>query len=235
VTHRTFVFEKLDLGNMNPEQIKKMIQEESAKVFDQKMKSVEFQNFKTPRHEHNGKDAPRINQADIASGKSAVGSITMSSNQRYTLGLTFNPSQLLFFGVAYNTSTGERVNLTACARFGTSYYFQPQSGSSAREGGIALNVVQGGNYFYADNGTTTFRAAATEGHLANATDTTGGVVARAKIQNLSTQASLDYPDGTAPITGKYGDRSTTGYGNGFVYVDVTLSSGWAIAATFIVS
>jgi len=220
---------------MEKAEIQKLIKEETDKAIAKKMKELQFENFKTPRHEHNGKDAPKINQANIMSGNSAVGSITMASSQRYTLGLTFNPTQMLFFGVAYSLSTGARVQLAASARFGKGYYFQTQSGSSVTEGGIELNVVQGGSYFYADNGTTIFRSEATEGNLVNATDPTGGVVARATIPNLSTQASLAYPDGTAPITGKYGDRSTKGYGNGYVYIDVSLTGDWAIAATFIVS
>lgn len=85
------------------------------------------------------------------------------------------------------------------------------------------------------NGTTTFRSRAIEGHLVNIDDVGGTIVARATIPNLSTQASLAYSSGTAPVTGNYGDRSTKGYGNGFVYVDVTLAGGWYISATFIVS
>ena len=220
---------------MEKTEIQKLIQVEAEKIFEKKMRSVQYGNFATPRHVHNGKDAPKISQSDIVPNRSAVGSITMSTSQRYTLGLTFNPSQLLFFGVASNTGTGERVQIAAGAHFGTSFYFQPKSTSEVTQGGTEQNVVQGGSWLWTDNGTTTFRSRATEGHLTNVDDVGGTIVARATIPNLSTQASLAYTDGAAPVRDQYGFRSSKGYGEGFVHVDVTLGSGWAIAATFIVS
>lgn len=219
---------------MTEQQIQKMIDEAVEKAMTKTSKKSQYGNFVTPRHIHNGKDAPKINQADVVPGRSTIGSLTMSSNQRYTLGLTFNPTQLIFLGVATGPNA-ERVQINSVARFGTGYYLQPQSGSVVTEGGVEQNVIQGGNWFMADNGTTNFRASVTEGHLANATDFSGDVAVRATIPNLSTQASLSYTDGEAPISGFYGDRSTKGWGNGFVYVDVTLKSGWSLFATFIVS
>ena len=212
-----------------------MIRDEAERIFEQKMKSIQYGNFATPRHVHNGSDSPKISQSHIIPNRNAVGSIEMSSSQRYTLGLTFNPTQLLFFGVALNSGTGERVQIASAAHFGKSFYFQPDSTSQVTQGGVKQNVLHGGSWLWTDNGTTTFRSRAIEGHLTNIDDVGGTIVARATIPNLSTQASLSYTDGTAPITGQYGDRSTKGYGEGFVYVDVTLSSGWEIAATFIVS
>lgn len=212
-----------------------MIRDEAEKIFDKKMKAFKFGNFDTPRHVHNGSDAPKISQAYIIPNQNAVGSIEMATSQRYTLGLTFNPTQLLFFGVALNSSTGERVQIASAAHFGKSFYFQPASISRVTQGGVEQNVVQGGSWLWTDNGTTTFRSRAIEGHLTNIDDVGGTIVARATIPNTSTQASLAYTDGTAPITGQYGDRSTKGYGDGFVFVDVTLATGWEIAATFIVS
>lgn len=220
---------------MNKNEIKQMIREEAEKVVDARFKSGQYKNFQTPRHVHNGSDAPKISQSHIIPNRNAVGSIEMASNQRYTLGLTFNPTQLLFFGVALNSGTGERVQIASAAHFGTSFYFQPESTSMVTQGGVEQNVVQGGSWLWTDNGTTTFRSRAIEGHLTNIDDVGGTIVARATIPNLSTQASLTYTDGTAPVTGLYGDRSTKGYGEGFVFVDVTLASGWEIAATFIVS
>lgn len=211
-----------------------MIQSEVKRVLAEESKKTRYDNFKTPRHEHNGKDSPRIHQWDVIPGNSAVGSIDLENNQRYTLGLTFNPTQMIFTGVAVGPS-GERVQVFSVARFGTGYYFQPESTSSVTQGGTEVNVVQGGSWLWTDNGTTTFRSRAIEGHLVNIDDVGGTIVARATIPNLSTQASLAYSSGTAPVTGNYGDRSTKGYGNGFVYVDVTLAGGWYISATFIVS
>ena len=206
----------------------------AKETFDKELKNIKWSNFDTPRHVHNGKDAPRVNDADVVVGRSALGSIEMNNSRRYKLGLTFNPKQMLFLGVATGPA-GERVQINSMARFGTGYYFQPQSDNSVTEGGLELNVVQGGNWFMSDNGTTNFRASVTEGHLANATGFGGAVDVRATIPNLSTQASLVYPDGKAPVTDNYGDRSTRGWGNGFVYVDVTLTSGWTLFATFVVS
>jgi len=206
----------------------------AKETLDKELKNIKWSNFDTPRHVHNGKDAPRVNDADVVVGRSALGSIEMNNSRRYKLGLTFNPKQMLFLGVATGPA-GERVQINSVARFGTGYYFQPQSDNSVTEGGLELNVVQGGNWFMADNGTSNFRASVTEGHLANATGYGGAVDVRATIPNLSTQASLSYPSGEAPITDNYGDRSTRGWGNGFVYVDVTLTAGWTLFATFVVS
>jgi len=214
--------------------IQKMMGAEAEKVLDERMKKSKFESFNTTRHKHNRRDASKVSQANILPGRSAVGSITMESNQRYTLGLTFNPTQMLFFGVASGPS-GERVQISSAANFGTSYYFQPESSDSVTQGGLEINVVQGGSWLWTDNGTTTFRSRAIEGHLVNIDSDGSTIVARATIPNLSTNASLAYGNNPAPVTGKYGDRSNKGYGRGYVYVDVVVATGWSILATFIVS
>lgn len=213
-----------------------MTQREVEAMIDAKLKKAQFTSFQIPRHEHNGTDAPRVHQWDIVPGTSAVGSITMASNQRYKLGLTFNPTQLLFFGLARGGS-GERVQVSSAAKFGEGYYFTPVSSSSVTQGTSEYNVVQGGSWLWTENGGTVFGSRAIEGHLVNVDDFAGSgdIVARATIPNLSTQASLDYADGKAPIGDSYGLRSSKGYGEGFVYVDVTVASGWSIIGTFIVS
>lgn len=216
------------------EQMRKEARDIAAETFEQKAKELRWSSFDIPKHTHNGKDSPSISQADVIPGRSAIGSLTMENNQRYKLGLTFNPTQLLLFGVAVGPN-GERVQIASSARFGTSYYFQPESTSSVTQGGPEYNVVQGGSWLWTDNGTTTFRSRAVEGHLTNIDDVGETIVVRATIPNLSTQASLVYGNNPGPVTNNYGDRSTKGYGNGYVYVDVTLSSGWSITATFIVS
>lgn len=219
---------------MKPEDIKKLVKEETTRQINEQLKKDVYTNFKTPRHVHNGKDAPKIHQADIVAGRNALGSISMEESKRYTLGLTFNPTQMLFFGVATGPG-GERVQIASCAKFGPGYYFQPESSDSVTTGGTEQNVIQGGSWLWTDNGVTVFRSRAIEGHLVNIDNVAGDIVARATIPNLSTQASLSYGDGLAPVTNLYGDRSTKGYGNGFVYVDVTLETDWDISATFIVS
>ena len=216
------------------EELRKEAEDIAEEVYERKMKERTFKAFEVPKHQHNGKDAPRIKQSDIVPNNSAIGSLDMENNQRYTLGLTFNPTQMIFVGVAVGPA-GERVQISSVARFGTSYYFQPRSTSSVAEGGDIQNVVQGGSWLWTDNGTTTFRSRAIEGHLVNIDDVGGTIVARATIPNLSTQASLAYGNIPGPVTNEYGGRSTRGYGNGFVYVDVTLATGWYITATFIVS
>lgn len=214
---------------------KPLTKSEVQAMIDAAARKGQFTSFNTSRHEHNGSDSPRVHQWDIIPGTSALGSITMASNQRYTLGLTFNPTQLLFFGVAVGATNGERVQIAAAAKFGQTYYFTPESSSSVTQGGTEYNVVQGGSWLWTDNGTTTFRSRAIEGHLVNIDSDGSTIVARATIPNLSTQASLDYEDGLAPISDLYGLRSSKGYGQGYVYVDVTLATDWSIVGTFIVS
>jgi hypothetical protein len=226
----------MDNNNLDgiKEQLRKEMRDMVTEMFETKANESRFAAFEVPKHVHNGKDAPRINQGDLIPNTHAIGSLDMENNQRYKLGLTFNPTQMLFFGVAVGPS-GERVQISSAAKFGESYYFQPESTSSVTQGGTIQNVVQGGSWLWTVNGGTTFRSRAIEGHLVNIDSDGVTIVARATIPNLSTQASLAYGNGLAPVSNEYGDRSTKGYGDGFVYVDVTLAAGWYISATFIVS
>lgn len=203
----------------------------AGKMIEDKFNTLMYENFQTPRHVHNGIDSPLVSQEHIIPGKSAIGSVLMQSNQRYTLGLTFNPTQMLFFGVAVGPS-GERVQISSAAHFGTSYYFQPESLSTVKKGGEILNVVQGGSWLWTVNGGTTFRSRATEGHLVNIDSDGTTIVARATIPNMSTAG---VPATTPPFSRSYGGLNDKGYGKGFVYVDVFLEAGWSINATFIVS
>lgn len=70
-----------------------------------------------PNHIHNGIDAPKINQENIIPSIRASGSITFARTAQYTLGITFNPTSVLFYGVAidgsgYTFTLDEDVNNT---------------------------------------------------------------------------------------------------------------------------
>lgn len=57
-----------------------------------------------PYHTHNGIDSPAVSQNYVVPGTRAMGSITFAQTARYTLGITFNPSSILFYGVAIDDS-----------------------------------------------------------------------------------------------------------------------------------
>ena len=180
---------------------------------------------RVPLHIHNGVDTPMIPQSSVIPNLRATGSITMATDgTRYRLGLTFTPRAVSFNGIAIHRTGGTidiRAHVNGDSQLGPSYYFQPQSGTSVITGGPLYNVIQSSNALLIDSSTSpvTVRAIVSEGHLVSVEY--GGVVARATIPNLSTGVG----DG---LTGK-------GYGEGYVFVDVTLAADWEIIGNFVVT
>lgn len=180
---------------------------------------------RVPLHIHNGVDTPRIPQDSVIPNLRASGSITMATDDtRYRLGITFAPRAVSFNGIAIHRTGGTidiRVHINGDAQLGPSYYFQPQSGTSVITGGPIYNVIQSSNALLIDSSVNppVVRAIVSEGHLVSVEY--GGVVARATIPNLSTGVG----DG---LTDK-------GYGEGYVFVDVTLADDWEIIGNFVVT
>lgn len=197
-----------------------MIRQEAEKVFDEKMKKGNFTNFKTPRHVHNGQDAPKVNQYDIVPGDATAGKIEFAtSGRRYSIKLTFNPTQILFNGVATNDT--DYAMIVGCARLTKSgYYLQPDSPDSVRPG-IPFSVVQNSTCMW---GGTLASAPASEGHIARA-QRAGTIYASLTIpgggfseNNFSDSTQYDKP-----------------YENGVLYLDFYCASGWYIIGNFTIS
>lgn len=66
--------------------------------------SLQFSSFRNAQHEHNGVDAPKINQSNVVPSLRAMGSITFAQNTLYNLAITFNPTSVWFYGIAINNS-----------------------------------------------------------------------------------------------------------------------------------
>lgn len=76
-----------------------------------------------PQHAHTGKggDAQNINQNDITPKIRSGGRITMAHVGTYNLGITFNPTQVLFYGAVTDASLFTFTVTTANATIGAVY------------------------------------------------------------------------------------------------------------------
>lgn len=205
---------------MTQEEIEQLIKEQTETLVDKKLKQFRFENFNTPRHEHNGKDSPRINQADIVPGNALAGKIEFAtSGRRYKLKLTFNPTQVLFNGVATNDT--DFALIVGCARITNGgAYLQPDTPDSVQPG-TPFPVVQNSSGIW---GGTLNTSAPSEGHIARAQRS--GVI----------YASLTIPGGgfsenNFPTSTQY-DKP---YENGVLFLDFYCASGWYIIGNFTIS
>lgn len=81
---------------MTPEEIKQLVRQEIQSANS----ALRFQLTGIPRHVHNGVDSPNVNQQDIVPNTRASGNITFAQSTQYRLGITFNPTSVLFYGNA---------------------------------------------------------------------------------------------------------------------------------------
>lgn len=199
-------------------EIQAMVQKEARDVATQVYKELGTRTgvAVVPLHIHNGVDTPKIPQSSIIPNLRALGSITMSTDgTRYSLGLTFTPTQVWFLGNAIHRTGGSidiRAQVQGTAQIGPSYFFQPHSATAVTAGSNIHPVVQGSSYFLVDSSTSpvTVRTAASEDHLVSVNyPTSVDIAARATV-----------PDNWG--------------GNGELFVDVTLGTDWEINGTFIV-
>ena len=204
---------------MDKTQLQKMIRDEATKIFDQKMKSNQYSNFTTPRHVHNGKDAPRISQLDIIPAAAAGGRIEFATTgRRYEIKLTFNPTQVLFNGVATNDT--DVAMIVGCARFtNDGFYLQPDTPSSVQPG-PPYPVVQNSTCVWAG----TFASAPTsEGHIARAQ------------RSGTIYAGLTIPGGGFSENGFTESPQDRPYKNGILYLDCYLATGYYIIGNLMIS
>lgn len=103
---------------MNPEQIRQIVRQEIAS----QKHSDQFTVSNTSFHKHTGVgvDGPQISQSSILPGTRVSGNITFASNATYQLGITFNPTSILFYGNAVRrdyTFTVTAANATLGATY----------------------------------------------------------------------------------------------------------------------
>ena len=99
------------------EQIRAIAQQ----VFNENSQGGQYSVYPTSLHTHNGTDSLKINQNDILPGtRINSGSVAFSQQTRYTLGITFNPTRIDFFGNAIGANlvfTVTAANATAGATY----------------------------------------------------------------------------------------------------------------------
>lgn len=117
----------------------------------------------TSRHQHTGNDIAPINANDITPGNSVTGSITFAQATTYNIGVNFNPSLIEVNGNVVGNS-GERFITVGSARFGPSFYLQPNTTTSVKVGGVPETIIQCCTYFGVDSGGG-FHTLADEGHI----------------------------------------------------------------------
>lgn len=201
------------------EQLRKEFRDTATEIFDTRAKEQKFSSFDTTNHEHNGKDTKRIKQRDIIPGDAAAGRITFeTTGRRYEIKLTFNPTQVLFNGVA---SDGTDVAMiSGCARLTPGgYYLQPLSPSSVRPG-ETYPVVQNSTCVW---GGTFASAPASEGHIARAQ------------RSGTIYASLTIPGGGFNENGFPLSSTDKPYKNGVLYLDFYCATNWFIIGNFTIS
>lgn len=146
---------------MTEGQIRQLIQQELAK--DKQRNS--FNMTTTPSHRHTGKgqDGPQILSSDILPGQRAEGSILMSTQTTYKIGLTFNPTAVWIHGNVTGPS-GAKFFVTGNAQLGPSFYLQPGSATSVVTGGPKQSIIQSTTYFGVDL-SGGFHTLVDEGHI----------------------------------------------------------------------
>jgi len=204
---------------MEKDKLQKLIREEAEKVFNQKMKSVQYGNFSTPRHVHNGKDAPKISQADIVPSTATTGSMTFAtSGRRYKVKLTFNPKNIFFNGLVTNGS-GNRTMVVGSAYLGPCFYLQEDSVDQVVPGPY-FNVIQSCTAAHI-TGLTGIRVH--EGHIVRVQNNSAVTIAELTIPNMAYS-----PFNTT-------DLSSKGYEDGFLYLDCYLASGYQIIGNLMIN
>lgn len=198
------------------EQLRKEFRDTAEEIFDAKSKELQSAAFEIPKHVHNGKDAPRINQVDIEPGYGTSGSMTFATNgRRYRIKLPSAPTRVFFNGVTTN-GTNRLLNI-GTAFLGKSFYLQEDSVESVVPGPY-FNVVQCCTTA-GSTGVTGVRVH--EGHLVRSQD--GSTVV----------AELTIPSYAYTPFGKEGQKDNRGYLNGYLYLDCYLATGYQIVGNII--
>lgn len=188
-------------------------------LVDQRMKKMQMTTMQVQRHEHNGIDMLRVKQRDIIPGEAAAGRIEFAtSGRRYGIKLTFNPTQVLFNGVASNDT--DVAMISGCARLTPGgYYLQPDSPTFVQPGN-PYPVVQNSTCIW---GGTYASAPTSEGHIARAQ------------RSGTIYASLTIPGGGFNESGFVLSRSDKPYEDGILYLDFYCDTGWYIIGNLTIS
>ena len=198
-------------------QIRKEAFDIAAEVFDKKASELQVSAFEIPKHIHNGKDAPRINQVDIEPGYGTSGSMTFATDgRRYRVKLPSAPTQVMFYGVTTN-GTNRLLNI-GYAFLGKSFYLQEDTVDSVVPGPY-FNVVQ----CCTSTGVTGVTGVRVhEGHLV-----------RAQSDATTIVGELTIPTYAYTPFGKEGQKDNRGYLDGYLYLDCYLASGYQIVGNII--
>lgn len=201
------------------EQLRKEMRDMVTDMFEEKAKESRFAAFEVPRHSHNKIDSPQISQRDILPGDAAAGRIEFAtSGRRYKIKLTFNPTQVLFNGVASNNT--DVAMISGCARITNGgYYLQPETPNSVQPGEV-YPVVQNSTCVW---GGTFASAPASEGHIARAQ------------RSGTVYASLTIPGGGFNENNFPLLATDKPYKNGELYLDFYCETGWYIIGNLTIS
>jgi len=206
-------------NNDTQARLRKEMLDIANEVFDKRSKELEFSSFEIPKHTHNGKDSPRINQVDIEPGYGASGSMTFAtSGRRYKIKLPSAPTHVYFYGVTTNGEGGNRILNIGTAFLGKSFYLQPDD----------VETVIPGPYFNVTQCCTS----------ANILGLTGvrvhdGHLVRSQSDSKTIVAELTIPSLAYPTFGKEGQNDNRGYLNGYLYLDCYLASEYSIVGNII--
>ncbi len=99
---------------------------------------------KIPPHTHDGVTNFKIKRSDAVNPIGVMGKIDFISNDTYTLYFTSpNPSRLDLYGFAFdNVATDSSVMTIGIALLSKSYYFQPLTTRTVKQGGLAYPTRQ---------------------------------------------------------------------------------------------
>ncbi len=170
---------------MNEQQIRQIVQQEMRKYNS----TARFSQNPLQRHLHNGLDSPQINNDNVIKNIPVSGSITMSQETTYTIGLANTPStatQVFFNGIVVHNGGGGidiRAHCIGTANFAPSFYLQPGTSTTVNAGGTQQEIIQSSSMLLIDQTGPTFRALVDEGHIVDVEYS--GVKARATVVSYS--------------------------------------------------
>jgi len=178
----------------------------------------------TQLHAHTGNDGtPQIKAENVVPSLSASGSLTMSSEDIYTLQFdsSFTPRQVMAYGNVIDGGTN-RYTFIGTAQLTPSFYFQPSDDRTVVTGGPQYPFTDPNNPQYGNN--IPMQSTSYYGSESN----TG---ARHTLVGNFHIIDIQYPVGTSHARATIIDFSKTS----ITIAVETLDSGWEINANFVVT
>lgn len=175
------------------------------------------------RHTHNGLDSLQVKQDSILPSVSASGSITMSSEDIYTLYInaSFTPRSILCTGNVIG-NIAERYSFVGTAQLGPSFYLQPQDNRSVIVGGPQYPFRDPNNPSYGTN--IPMQSSSYFGTESNAGN-------RHTLAGNFHIIDIQYPVGTSHARATVIDFNRTA----ITIAVETLDTGWEINANFVIT